>query len=588
MDLFWEPDHEIASKYSSIRREGDNLVGEAYCPALYEGKGAYIWVKTSPLRDAEGQLIGAIECIRDITAQKKAQAKLSESEERYRTVIEESNDGIALVKGDKHIYVNKQMVKMFGYDRPGDIIGQPISFLVHPDDQEWVRETNRRRQQGEAVPQKYEFKGRRKNGELLIIEVSAAKTHYQDDVVTLVFLRDVTEYKQAEKEKRKLEEQLQRAEKMEALGLLAGGVAHDLNNVLGIVIGYSELLLYNLDPSNPLRPDLGNILDGSQRAAAIVQDLLTLARRGISARQTLNLNQIIIDCQNKPEFKNLTVFHPQVRIETELAPDLLNISGSPIHLSKTIFNLASNASEAMPNGGTLIIKTTNQYLDKPIQGYEEVREGEYIVLSVSDTGEGISAMDLKKIFEPFYTKKVMGRSGTGLGLAVVWGTVKDHNGYINVQSVEGKGSTFNLYFPVIREPLPEEPSRVSILDYLGKGETIFVVDDVKGQRELAREMLMQLNYQVHIVSSGEEAITYLQDHRVDLVILDMIMDPGIDGLETYKRILKIHPLQKAIIVSGFSETDRVNAAQALGAGDYVKKPYLLENIGLAVRRELDK
>jgi PAS domain S-box-containing protein len=588
MDLFWEPEHDIASKYSAIKREGDNLVGEAYCPALYGGKGAHIWVKASPLRDAEGRLLGVIECIRDISDQKKAQAKLRESEERYRTVIEESNDGIALVRGDQHIYVNQQLVKMFGYDRPEEIIGQPTSFLVHPDDQERVMAINRLRQRGESVSPRYDFKGRHKNGQPVYIEVSAARTIYQGETVSLAYLRDIGDRKQAEQLRRDLELRLQRAEKMEALGLLAGGVAHDLNNVLGIVMGYSELLIYEIDPSSPLRPNLESILEASQRATAIVQDLLTLARRGISSRLVLNLNQIIKDSLHSLEFQNLSVYHPSVQITMDLAPDLLNMSGSAIHLSKTLFNLVSNASEAMPQGGSVTIKTSNQYLDRPIQGYEEVKEGEYIVLSVSDTGEGISAMDLKKIFEPFYTKKVMGRSGTGLGLAVVWGTVKDHDGYINVQSDVGKGSIFNLYFPVTRESLFEEAENISVFDYLGKGETILVVDDVKGQRDLAQKMLKKLNYQVSAVAGGEEALSFLQDHPVDLVILDMIMDPGIDGLETYKRILEIHPHQKAIIVSGFSETERVNAAQAFGAGAYVKKPYLLEKIGLAVRKELDK
>jgi PAS domain S-box-containing protein len=588
MDLFWESEHEIASKYSSIKREGDNLVGEAYCPALYGGQGAHIWVKTSPLRDAEGHLIGAIECIRDITDQKTAQAKLRESEERYRTVIEESNDGIALVKGNQHIFVNQQLVRMFDYDRPEDIIGQPTSLLVHPDDQERVMAINRLRQSEEPVSQRYDFKGQRKNGQPIYIEVSAARTIYQGEVVSLAYLRDISDRKQAEQLRRDLELRLQRAEKMEALGLLAGGVAHDLNNVLGIVMGYSELLIYDMDPSSPLRPNLQSILEASQRATAIVQDLLTLARRGVSSRQVLNLNQIIQDSNHSPEFQTLSAYHPSVQIKMELAPDLLNISGSAIHLSKTLLNLVSNASEAMPQGGTVTIKTSNQYLDKPIQGYEEVQEGEYIVLSVSDTGSGISPTDLKRIFEPFYTKKVMGRSGTGLGLAVVWGTVKDHNGYINVQSDQGNGSIFNLYFPVTREALFQEAENVTVFDYLGEGETILVVDDVKGQRELAQDMLKKLNYQVITVAGGEEALSYLRDHKVDLVILDMIMDPGIDGLETYKRILDIHPRQKAIIVSGFSETERVNAAQALGAGAYVKKPYLLEKIGVAVRRELNK
>jgi CheY-like chemotaxis protein len=331
-----------------------------------------------------------------------------------------------------------------------------------------------------------------------------------------------------------------------------------------------------------------NIVNGGQRAAAIVQDLLTLARRGVSGREVLNLNKIIADCQQSPEFKNLSSYHSAVRIKADLEPDLLNISGSSVHLGKTLFNLVSNASEAMPRGGVLTIKTANQYLDRPIQGYDEVREGDYVVLSVSDTGEGIQAADLKRIFEPFYTKKVMGRSGTGLGLAVVWGTVKDHNGYINVQSEEGKGSIFTLYFPVTREGISAEAVAMSISEYMGKGESILIVDDVKEQGDLATGMLQKLNYSVESASSGEEAVAYLKEHNVDLMVLDMIMDPGMDGLDTYRKVLEIHPKQKAIIVSGFSETDRVITAQALGAGAYIRKPYIIEKLGLAVRTELDR
>jgi CheY-like chemotaxis protein len=242
----------------------------------------------------------------------------------------------------------------------------------------------------------------------------------------------------------------------------------------------------------------------------------------------------------------------------------------------------------MPKGGTLTIKTFTQYLDKPINGYHEVREGNYVALSVSDTGEGISATDQKRIFEPFYTKKVMGRSGTGLGLAVVWGTVKDHQGYIDVQSEEGKGSTFILYFPTTEEDITHEQGALNMSEYMGNGESILIVDDVQGQREMASAMLKKLNYDVTIVASGEEAVAYLKENPCKLLILDMIMDPGMDGLDTYKRALEICPGQKAIIVSGFSESDRAVEAQNLGAGIYLKKPYVLENLGLAVRKELDR
>ena len=398
--------------------------------------------------------------------------------------------------------------------------------------------------------------------------------------------RDITARKKEEEEKRKLEERLHRAEKMESLGIMAGGVAHDLNNVLGIVVGYGELLLADADQASPLRAGLKNIMEGGQRAAAIVRDLLTLARRGVLDRKVLNLNDVITDCRHSPEFSKLASYHPSVKFEIQLEPDLLNMSGSSLHLGKTLFNLVSNAAEAMPNGGIVTIRTTNQYLDKPIHGYEEVLEGDYVVLSVADTGEGISAADMKRIFEPFYTKKAMGRSGTGLGLAVVWGTVKDHNGYNDVQSSEGKGSTFTLYFPVKREDISAKEDAISISEYMGSGESILIVDDVKGQRDLAAVMLRKLHYNVSTVSSGEEAITYLKDHKTKLIVLDMIMAPGMDGLDTYRKVLEIYPQQKAIIVSGYAETGRVMAAHDLGAGAYIRKPYVIEKLGLAVRKEL--
>ncbi|RPJ10067.1 MAG: response regulator, partial [Deltaproteobacteria bacterium] len=371
-------------------------------------------------------------------------------------------------------------------------------------------------------------------------------------------------------ERQRLEERLGRAEKMEALGILAGGVAHDLNNVLGVLVGYSELLLMEMPAGDPLREHVSNILQSGKRGAAIIQDLLTLARRGVAISEVVNLNDVISSYFKTPECEKLKAFHPHVTFEIDLDEDLLNVKGSPVHLGKTVMNLASNAAEAISGHGKVTIRTENCYLDKPIAGYDDIQEGDYVVLKVYDNGKGISAKDLGKIFEPFYTKKVMGRSGTGLGLAVVWGTVKDHNGYIDVQSEEGKGSTFTLYFPVTREAMVSDQTVVSPESYRGRGEQILVVDDVKEQRELATTMLSRLGYQVDAVSSGEEAVAHLKVNRVDLLILDMIMDPGIDGLETYQKVLEIHPKQKAIIVSGFSETDRVRRAQNLGAGAYVR------------------
>jgi len=302
----------------------------------------------------------------------------------------------------------------------------------------------------------------------------------------------------------------------------------------------------------------------------------------------VNLNKIINDYMKSPEHQKMMSYNPGVQLNVDLEPNLLNIIGSDVHLSKTLMNLISNAIEAMPAGGEIGISTRNEYIDLPIKGYDDVNEGDYVALTVSDNGTGMSLEDRERIFEPFYTKKKMGRSGTGLGMTVVWGTVKDHDGYIDVQSEIDKGSTFKLYFPVTRRDPVKYDSEVSFEEYMGRGESVLVVDDIKEQREIASSMMTRLGYSVTSVSSGEEAVEYMKQNSADIIILDMIMDPGIDGLETYKRILAVHPEQKVIVASGFSETARVREAQKLGAGAYVKKPYLMKNIGPAVRRELDK
>ena len=375
---------------------------------------------------------------------------------------------------------------------------------------------------------------------------------------------------------------------MEALGTLAGGVAHDLNNILSGIVSYPELLLMGLPDGSPLKKSVLTIQKSGERAAAIVQDLLTLARRGVVSKKVINLNTIINEYLTSPEHIRLAESHPEVKIITRLDGDALNIQGSPVHLSKTVMNLVSNAAEAMLKGGTMTISTENRYVDWPLGGYDQVEKGDYVTLKVSDEGIGISKTDLERIFEPFYSKKVMGKSGTGLGMAVVWGTVKDHKGYIDVDSIEEKGTTFTLYFPVSRKEIEAEQLFISPESYRGRGESILIIDDAPEQQEIASKILEMLGYRVSSVSSGEEAIEYLKTHAVDLLLLDMIMEPGIDGYETYKRILEIHPEQKTVIASGFSETERVKAAQKLGAGSYIKKPYLLNKIAKAIRNELDR
>lgn len=396
------------------------------------------------------------------------------------------------------------------------------------------------------------------------------------------------ERKRAEEEKTRLESQLIRSQKMEALGLLAGGVAHDLNNVLSGIVSYPDLLLLDLPPDSHLRNPIVTIQKSGEKAASIVQDLLTLARRGIIFTEIINLNDLVSDYLKSPEYEKLIAFHQNIQVKIRLEKELPYLEGSPIHLKKSIMNLISNAAEAQPNGGEILITTESRYVDTPFQGYETIREGDYVILCIQDKGIGISPEDLGRIFEPFYTKKVMGRSGTGLGMAVVWGTVQDHKGYIHVKSVLGQGTTFELSIPITRKEPSREKTAMAIEPYLGHQENVLVVDDIFEQREISVKMLHRLGYKAKAVSSGEEAVEHLKNNRVDIVLLDMIIDPGIDGLETYKRILTLHPRQKAVLASGFSETDRVYEAQKLGAGSYIKKPYTLEKLGSALKKELSK
>jgi signal transduction histidine kinase len=432
-----------------------------------------------------------------------------------------------------------------------------------------------------------EFLVQRKDGSTFRAFINTNPTIKNDKAIGLRgYIFDLTEQKMAEQALRASEEKLARSKKMESLGLLAGGVAHDLNNVLSGIVSLPELLLLGLPKDSKLRKPIETIQETGHRAAAIVQDLLTVARGIAIIKEPLNLNAIVKDYLLSPEFKKLEQFHPAVAIKTNLDIDLLNISGSDTHLRKIVMNLVSNAAEAIEGSGNVIISTINRYADRPLRGYDDVNVGEFAVLSVSDDGPGISPDALERIFEPFYTKKVMGRSGTGLGLAVVWNIVQDLKGYLDVISDEN-GTTFELYFPITRDEVLDKDS-IPIKDYQGDGETVLVVDDVESQRKIACKMLSTLGYKAKAASSGEEAVEYLKEHTVDLILLDMILDPGINGRETYEKIIKIHPNQKTIIASGFAETDDVKEAQRLGAGQYIKKPLTLEKMGIAVRDELKK
>lgn len=397
---------------------------------------------------------------------------------------------------------------------------------------------------------------------------------------------EVVERKKAEEREHDLREQLERSARMESLGILAGGVAHDLNNILGPIVAYPDLILPTLPENSAARDDLIAIRDSAIKAAAVIQDLLTLARRGSYQMHVVSMNDVVNSYLNSPAFKDKSLFHPTVKIVTQLEDDCHPIKGSAPHLSQVLMNLVINAMEAMPGCGSIIIATSRKNIGAARSAYDrEIAPGAYTVLSVIDTGKGINAEDIEHIFEPFYTKKQMGRSsGTGLGLAVVYGVVSDLDGFIDLETTPGKGTAFSLYFPALAAEV-ESSAVVEDIDYRGS-ESILVVDDDESQRTLASRLLSHLGYSVATAGDGHAAVQIVREQQFDLVILDMIMEDHFDGLETYKRIRQTRPQQRCIIASGFSETERVREAQALGSGLYIRKPYTINDIGKAVKNML--
>jgi two-component system, cell cycle sensor histidine kinase and response regulator CckA len=529
-------------------------------------------------KEAQEKLRLQMEHVEALVEQRTAQ--LRKSEEKYRDLVENINDVLFTVDRDGLItYVSPVVESVTGYNS-AELIGQPFLDYIFHRDRERAKIDFERALIVASGPKEYRFLD--KTGEERWCRVNSRPALEGGEKIGIKgLLVDITQSKH-------LEAQLQRAQKMEALGALAGGVAHDLNNILSGIVSYPELLLMDLPEDSHLRVPLATIKKSGENAAAIVQDLLALAGRGVPTLDLLSLNQVVQRCLESPEILELGKRNPDTTLIANLQPDLLPIRGSSIHIFKSLTNLIFNAVEAMPQGGRIVIATANRYADQTVSGFDTVDEGEYVVLSVTDSGIGIPESDQARIFEPFYSRKVTGGHGSGLGMAVVWGTVKDHSGYIDLQSEEGRGTRIELFFPAVRDQIREKQNPEKPADYKGSGEFILVVDDVPIQREIATGILNRLGYRTQAVATGEEAVEFFREHTADLVIVDMIMTPGIDGFETYRRIKSLRPSQKAVIASGYSENERVRMAQTLGAGRYIKKPYTLATIAKIVREELQK
>lgn len=552
------------------------LTGNATVETAIEAlkKGAYDYLKKPVDHDLLFNTIGKA------LAHSRLKKALRVSEERSKTMAEASWEGIAIHVNGQLLDANKQFFAMFGYQED-ELLGEQIldkivSKVSLPEVSLRIKND---------IIGFHEAIGIKKDGTEFPIETSSRHMEYRGKKVRTCAIRDISERVKAEQEKIELQKQLAISNKMEILGLMAGSVAHDLNNILSGIVTLPELLLIRMDENHEYRKTITLIQETGQMAASVVSDLLTVARGATAEKSVWDPNILVKNYVATAKEKELDSQLQDIDVKLDCEFGLSNIYCSAVHINKILMNLIGNAAEETEGKGTVVISTKNISLTHSFVGYEPIAAGDYVVISVSDNGPGIQQENVKKIFEPFYSKKKLGRSGTGLGLAIVWNTVHDHDGFIDVQSDDG-GTTFDLYFPITKKVAEEEKELPSIEQYRGCGEKILVVDDQETQQRIARDLLDGLGYKTDTVGSGEEAVNYIKKNEVDLIVLDMIMDSGINGRQTYEEILKINPKQRALIASGFAENGEVKQTLLLGANQFVKKPYSLTQMGQAVKQAL--
>ncbi len=506
--------------------------------------------------------------------------ELNDSEKRFKTLTEASWEGVIVHNKGLIVEGNQQFFDMFGY-RKEELIRTHILERIF--NRNSLVQIQSRIENG--ITGSHEATGVRKDRSEFPLETRSSYIKFQGQNLRVCAIRDITERKKAEQENLDLQMQLAKASKMEALGLMAGSVAHDLNNILAGIVSYPEILLMGMDKSDKHRESIKIIQKAGKRAASVVSDLITIARGTTTPKIVKNPNTIIADHLSSIEHKDYITQFSGITILSNLDSNLLNMYCSEMQISKVLMNLVGNAMEALESDGLIVITTENAHFSEPVIAYEKMVAGDYIKITVSDNGSGIPADDLDRIFEPFYSKKVMGRSGTGLGLAIVWSTIHDHGGFINVKSGE-EGTSFEVFIPSTdEEELCNSPA-LSLNALRGNGEAILVVDDQETQCLTTRNLLTNIGYQAFTVTSGEDALKLYNKTPVDLVILDMILEQGMNGRETYEQMLKINPQQKAIVISGFSENEELAKIQALGVSHFIRKPYTLDQLGVAVKQSL--
>jgi PAS domain S-box-containing protein len=543
-----------------------------------DGSMLPVEIVVSSLINQEDVLEGYVSVVRDSSERKRAEEELRANEQRMQAILEASADPVVVYDHEGiATYINPGFSRVFGW-QPEEILGERIPFV--PDDQKKVTQKNIKALFKEGVPKTFETKRFKKDGRILDVLVSAAGIPDETGRVTgmVVNLTDLTHTKQ-------LESQLSQARKMEAVGTLAGGIAHDFNNILAAITGYSELALYQTKEDEPTRADINQILKAAERAKELVQQILAFSRKAASQPKPLNLNKVVSEALMILE----RTIPKMVSVELNLSPDLHLINGDPNQIEQVLLNLASNASDAMPEGGSLIIKSENMWLDEEhAESHLGAQPGDYVVLTISDTGLGMDRETLEHVFEPFYTTKDIGK-GTGLGLASVYGIVQSHGGYITCYSEPEVGTTFKIYLPsLLSDDETLEPHRDEPDFDLHGSEKVMLVDDERSLRDIGKNVLQIYGYQVVTASSGEEALDVFQNQGdgIDLIVMDLGM-PGMGGHKALKHILSMDPQAKVIIASGYSADSLVTETIESGAAGYIAKPFRKKDLLKTIRQVLD-
>ena len=565
--------------FNGIYRTGRPATMMDYEMIRKDGTKRTLELSASLRRDAAGEPVGFRGLIRDVTKRKRSEEALRESEEKYRTVLEANPDPVVVCdKECRVVYFNPAFTRVFGWTLE-ERLGRGMDDFVPEENQAEMNAMMARLLAGESLSG-IESRRYSKSGQVLPVSVSG--TIYRDrngnPVGSIINLRDISE-------QRKLQSQLQHAQKMEAVGTLAGGIAHDFNNLLQAVQGYAELLLRGKAADNSEAAGLQKIINAAKRGGELTRQLLTFSRKVESKKRPVDLN-----CEVQEVRRLLERTLPRmIGIELRLAHDLKTVNADPVQMGQVLMNLAVNSKDAMPQGGRLLMETDNVTLDAEFcKTHLGAKPGRYIMLGVSDTGHGMDSKTIAHIFEPFYTTKGPGQ-GTGLGLAMVYGIVKDHDGYITCHSAPAVGTSFKVYLPVIDEPAAMKTEGPTIPQITKGTETILVVDDEESIRDVTTNLLGAYGYTVLTAADGEAALEVCRRERsrIDLVVLDLIM-PGMGGLKCLREILEINPGTLVLVASGYAAGGPWREAAEAGAKGYISKPYEIEKIAATIRLVLDQ